>query len=144
MGLAGSPPGPVSPHEWVESNIKNALSEGFKPEQICFGVATYGYDWPQAKAGGYSSPTKEILGKAKTRGVEVKWDKKFHEPYYVYKEPTTGITREVWFESSHTLKEKIALAKKYNVGGICIWRLGFETPSFWDELGKDIGTRKSK
>lgn len=138
---AGSPPGPVSPYQWVEHNIKDAIREGFKPSQICLGVATYGYDWPAAQSGGFSSPTKDILAKAQQQGVTVKWSDTYREPYYTYQDPDTGAQREVWFESSATMRQKIALGKKYNVRGVCIWRLGFETPSFWTEISKYIGTR---
>ncbi|HEX3030706.1 MAG TPA: glycosyl hydrolase family 18 protein [Bacillota bacterium] len=139
---AGSPPGPISPLQWVNLNIDSALKEGFRPDQICMGVATYGYDWPAGKSGGFSKPTREILAQAQKSGVEVKWSDKYSVPYYLYKDPDSGVTREVWFESSHTLVQKIAVGKKHNVKGICIWRLGFETPSFWTELNKDIGIKK--
>lgn len=130
--------GPVAPEKWVEENVKNALSEGFKPSQICMGVATYGYDWPASQTGGFSSATKEILETAAKYGAKVKWDEKHHEPYYIYTDKDSGQEREVWFESSHTLKEKIAMAKKYKVMGICIWRMGFETESFWKVIESDI------
>lgn len=133
----GSNPGPIAPQKWVEENVKEAL-KAFKPNQICMGVATYGYDWPAAKSGGFSSPTKEILDKAGEVGVKVKWSDQYHEPYYIYRDPDSGKDREVWFENNHTLKDKIKIAKKYNLFGICIWRLGFETPSFWDVIKKDI------
>lgn len=135
---AGSPPGPVSPLKWADRNIRTAIDQGFRPKQICVGVATYGYDWPTNKAGGYSRPTKEITQQAKEKGIDVKWSNEFQEPYYIYKDPTTGTSREVWFESPQTLAEKIDLVYKYNLHGICIWRLGFETPSFWNIIAKKI------
>ncbi|ATW28652.1 glycoside hydrolase [Candidatus Formimonas warabiya] len=135
---ASSPPGPVSPLKWADTNIRTTMDQGFKREQICVGVATYGYDWPVAKGGGYSRPTKEILREASQKGIDVKWSEEFHEPYYVYRDPDTGGNREVWFESSQTIKEKIDLVDKYKLHGICIWRLGFETPSFWKVIGEKI------
>lgn len=133
-----SPPGPVSPLQWADTNIQTAIKQGFKPSQICVGVATYGYDWPKSQAGGYSRPTKEILQQARQTGIQVKWSNEFQEPYYIYQDPTNGSTREVWFESSGTLSEKIDLVKKYKLHGICIWRLGFETKSFWDVIAQKI------
>ncbi len=135
---ASSPPGPVSPLKWAETNIQTAINQGFKPHQICVGVATYGYDWPSSQAGGFSRPTREILQQAQQKGIKVKWSDRFQEPYYVYQDPTTGATREVWFESSQTLSQKIDLVYKHKLHGICIWRLGFETPSFWDVIKKKI------
>ena len=136
---ASSMPGPVSPAQWVEYNVKDALNEGFKPEQICLGVATYGYDWPANKAGGFSRPTKEILTKAKVNGIQIKWSDTFQEPYYTYFDKNTGTNRQVWFENSSTMAQKIDVAQKYKIHGICIWRIGFETHTFWDVIAKKIG-----
>lgn len=138
---ASSPPGPVSPEQWVETNVKDALNEGFKPSQICLGVATYGYDWPANKSGGFSSPTKIILKNAQQKGVNIQWSDTYQEPYYTYYDSTYGVTRQVWFENSTTMGEKIDVAKKYGIHGICIWRIGFETPSFWQTISKKIGAK---
>jgi spore germination protein YaaH len=39
------------------------------------------------------------------------------------------------------MAEKIDIAKKYGIHGICIWRIGFETPSFWQVIAKKIGAK---
>lgn len=127
------PPGQVAPFAWVEENIKEALNAGFRPGQILLGIATYGYDWPAGESGGFSRPSKEIQERAARLGVEVKWSDRYQEPYYLYTAPN-GRTREVWFENRYTLRQKIELMKRYNLGGIAIWRLGFEEPGFWDVL----------
>ena len=77
-----------------------------------------------------------------TKGYEVKWSDKYQEPFYVYTDPITGAQREVWFENAATLKTKIHLVDKYKLSGVCIWRLGFEDPKFWDTLAKSWGKRK--
>lgn len=136
---SSTPPGPVSPEDWVEQNIKNALNQGFKPEQIELGVASYGYDWPVNKTGGFSLATKAILQKAAINGVIIHWSGIYQEPYYSYYDNTLKDIRQVWFENSFTLGEKINIAKKYKLYGICIWRLGFETPSFWSVISNKIG-----
>lgn len=132
-----SPPGPVAPFSWVQQNITTALKQGFKPDQICLGVATYGYNWPAGQSGGFSQPTKEIMQKAESLGVHVEWSGQYQEPFYYYTD-SEGNQREVWFENQATLQTKIDLVKKYRLYGICIWRLGFETPSFWSVITKNI------
>jgi len=136
----GSPPGPLAPFSWVEKNITTATQQGFKPSQICLGVATYGYDWPAGKSGGFSAPTKEILQQAKMKGYMIKWSDKYQEPYYSYTDEN-GVQREVWFENAATLQTKIDLVKKYKLSGICIWRLGFEDQKFWDTVVKNWGKK---
>jgi spore germination protein YaaH len=137
----GSPPGPLAPFDWVEQNIKTSIKQGFKPSQICLGVATYGYDWPAGKSGGFTSPSKKILQEAVIKGHQVKWSDRHQEPYYIYTSPD-GTKREVWFENSATLQTKINLVNKYKLSGVCIWRLGYEDPRFWNTLIKNWGTRK--
>lgn len=138
---ASSPPGPVAPLAWAENNLKRARELGLKPEQTLLGVATYGYDWPEGQPGGFSSPTKEILAKARRKGIEIKWSREYQEPYYIYYNPVQGRNREVWFENSVTMKQKIDLAKKYGIYGIAVWRLGFETPKHWEVVAQNIGRR---
>ncbi|HWP98660.1 MAG TPA: glycosyl hydrolase family 18 protein [Syntrophomonadaceae bacterium] len=130
---AHSPPGPVAPFAWVEQNITTAIKQGFRPDQIQLGVATYGYDWPAGQSGGFAIPTTEILKQAEMKGYQVKWNEQYKEPYYSYKD-ASGISREVWFENEATLKTKIDLVNKYQISGISIWRLGYEDPKFWDAI----------
>lgn len=138
---AGSPPGPLAPFSWVENNVKTAIDQGFKPSQICLGVATYGYDWPSKQPNGFSVPTKKIMQDAATKGYEIKWSDQNQEPYYTYT-GNDGTTREVWFENANTAQTKIDLVKKYKLSGMCVWRLGFEDKAFWDVIAKNWGKRK--
>lgn len=137
----GSPPGPLAPFHWVEQNITTAIKQGFKPSQICLGVATYGYDWPAGKSGGFSSPSKKILQDAARKGHEIKWSDQHQEPYYIYRNPD-GTAREVWFENSATLQTKIKLVNRYKLVGVCVWRLGYEDPKFWATLEKNWGKKQ--
>ncbi|MEQ2129335.1 hypothetical protein QTP99_04880 [Caldanaerobacter subterraneus KAk] len=47
----------------------------------------------------------------------------------------------IFLKNSYTLAEKIEVAKRYNLHGICVWRIGFETPSFWKVIDQKIGAR---
>jgi spore germination protein YaaH len=89
---AQSPPGPVAPFNWVEQNITTAIKQGFRPEQISLGVATYGYDWPAGETGGFSEPTSEIMKKVTMNGYNVKWSDQYQEPYYMYTDKS-GVSR---------------------------------------------------
>lgn len=136
----GTPPGPLAPFQWVEQNITTSIKQGFKPSQICLGVATYGYDWPAGKSGGFTSPTRKITKEATIKGHQIQWSDKYQEPYYIYRSPE-GVQREVWFENSSTLKTKLNLVHKYGLAGICIWRLGYEDKSFWTTLEQTWGKK---
>lgn len=48
---AGGPSGPVSPYDWIESNITHALDQGVPSSKVVMAVGGYGYDcrpatWP--------------------------------------------------------------------------------------------------
>jgi Predicted glycosyl hydrolase len=137
----GTPPGPLAPFQWVEENVKTSIKQGFKPSQICLGVATYGYDWPAGKSGGFTSPTRKITKEAAIKGHQIKWSDRYQEPYYIYQSPE-GIQREVWFENASTLRTKLNLVSKYGLSGICIWRLGYEDKKFWATLEQTWGSRR--
>jgi len=137
---AHGPPGPVAPFSWVESNIKDAVQQGFSPDKISLGVATYGYDWPQGEAGGFSKPTTEIMQQVARNGYQVKWSDAYQEPNYEYTD-SYGNTRVVWFENEYTLQSKIDLVEKYKLAGISIWRLGYEDQRFWNRIQQQWGTR---
>lgn len=136
----GGPPGPLAPFSWVEGNIWEAIQQGFKPSKICLGVATYGYDWPAGQPGGFAVPTREIMQVAAMKGYDIRWSEDYQEPYYTYWS-SQGYKREVWFENEATLQMKIDLVKRYNLAGICIWRLGFEDRQFWDTIIKNWGSK---
>lgn len=137
---AGTPPGPVAPFSWVEQNITTAINQGFKPSQICLGVANYGYDWPIKKPNGFSVPSRQIMNQAQLKGYNIKWSDQYQEPYYTYTS-ADGLEREVWFENEATLQTKIDLVAKYKLSGICIWRLGFEDKQFWNVITKNWGKK---
>jgi len=137
---AHGPPGPVAPFSWVESNINDAIRQGFSPEKISLGVATYGYDWPKGEVGGFSKPTTEIMKQVAMNGYQVKWSDAYQEPYYEYYD-NYGNTRIVWFENEYTLQTKIDLVKKHKLAGISIWRLGYEDQMFWNKIKLQWGTR---
>ena len=62
-------------------------------------------------------------------GAKVKWDDQAQVPYYSYK--SGGVTRKVYFESADSLKVKLGLVNRYDIGGIAIWRLGQEDDASW-------------
>lgn len=132
---SGSKPGPIAPLRWVEENVQLAIKHGFKPSQICLGVANYGYDWPARKKGGFPSASKEILEDARLKGYQLQWSEEYQESFYTYNHPTLG-KRVVWFEDATNLTNKLGLVNKYKLSGICFWRLGYEDENFWRVIAR--------
>lgn len=127
-----SPPGPVAPLSWVKSNVEYGLK--YVPAQKLFlGVAAYGYDWSSGGSAKTVS-TRQATALWQKQGVKPIWSKTVSEPFFTYHQ--AGATHTVWYEDTSTFLQKLALAKQHHLGGIALWRLGFEEPSLWRELQK--------
>jgi spore germination protein len=123
-------PGPVAGVDWVEKVIKYALSEIPAPK-IRLGIPTYGYDWPATGGAGRSVTYPRAQELINQYQVTVNWDAGSQSPYFCYEEQQ-GHMREVWFENAASIAAKLDLVNKYNLGGIAIWRLGYEDPAIWE------------
>ncbi|NPV52861.1 MAG: SH3 domain-containing protein [Firmicutes bacterium] len=132
-----SGPGPVASASWVEKVIKYAITQIPRPK-IMMGVPAYGYDWPigwggQARAVSH----QQALRIAQSHGIRPLWHDEAKAPYFRYSSGNSR--REVWFENESSIAAKIAIAKKYDLRGIAIWRLGYEDASYWRALRKSLG-----
>lgn len=125
---SGTGAGPVASAPWVEKVIKYAVSQ-IPRHKVLMGIAAYGYDWNtqtnKARAVSYS----QAMNTASKNGVRVGWDDRAQVPSYSYK--SGGVTRRVYFESADSLKIKLKLVERYDIGGIAIWRLGQEDDASW-------------
>ncbi|HEY3315374.1 MAG TPA: glycosyl hydrolase family 18 protein [Bacillota bacterium] len=133
-----SPPGPVSPLPWVETNLKSTL-KSVPAKKVLLAIGTYGYDWPAGGNGEYLA-TRVALNRAKANGATVKRDSASGQPYFTYTKD--GLAHEVWFQDAEAFRQRAALAKKYKLRGVGVWRLGFEEPGFWKVIAEAIGAAK--
>jgi spore germination protein len=128
---SGTSPGPVASLPWVEKVIKYATSQ-IPKHKVIMGVAAYGYDWNtktnKAKGVSYS----QAISTAAKHGAKVQWDNVAQVPYYTYK--SGGVTHKVYFESTESLKMKLKLVDRYDIGGIALWRLGQEDDNSWKAI----------
>jgi spore germination protein YaaH len=131
-----SDPGSVSPYSWVENNIKEALKE-IPADKLVVCIGAYGYDWPVPEA----LETKyigmrEALQRADSHKAEVKWDDESQSAFFSYWD--NGVKHDVWFENGFSVTRKVALAKKYGLRGVAIWRMGFEDEQYWAKLDEAL------
>jgi spore germination protein YaaH len=133
---AGSKPGSVSPYKWVEKNIKEAL-KSIPANKLVVCIGAYGYDWPVPK----TSETKyigmrEAQQRANSHKAKVKWDDESQSAFFNYWDG--GVKHEVWFENGFSITRKVALAKRYGIRGVAIWRMGFEDETYWKKLRQAV------
>ena len=123
--------------ESLEFDVELAVKEAIKAvpkEKILLGVPLYGYEWetideePESATipgGGSTASVRriaELLNNCATCSAQI--DPVSKEPYLIY--PQNDYFKQVYFENEASMKEKIALAQKYHLGGIALWALGYE------------------
>jgi spore germination protein YaaH len=133
----GGAAGPVAPYRWVEANLLYALR--YVPRRhVYLGIALYGYDW--ASPSGGSAITVSMAGaysQARSQGATIAWDPASGEGHYTYG------SHVVWFETPHSIAEKASIARRFGIGGVSLWRLGYESPGAWRTMMRALRTGRA-
>lgn len=133
-------PGPVAPQEWVEGLVRRAVREAGDPGRLVLVLAAYGYDWPvgvvpPALA---EQPVREgaaaLAARAGRERVRILRDRD-GSPSYAY--ASGGVRHQVWFEDGRSILAKLRLAKRMRLGGVAVWRVGYEDDAYWQSLGRN-------
>ncbi len=127
--------GPVASFPWVERVIKYAITQ-IPRHKVLMGVPAYGYDWNLATKRTVALSYTQVMNRANRMGIDPSWDSNARSPYFKYVE--NGAHHEVWFESPHSLKPKLELVEKYDIGGIAIWKLGYEDSHYWKAIADGL------
>jgi len=128
---AGSGPGPVAPPAWVEKVVRYAVSQ-IPSNKILLGIPAYGRSWCHKGAKWVVSH----LSMAKARqtagkyGVPIKYEvtSDFNSeddlgiPMFSHRDEK-GVQWTTYFEDGRSWQVKLALADKYNLGGIAVWSM---------------------
>ncbi|MDP4092358.1 MAG: stalk domain-containing protein [Bacillota bacterium] len=126
--------GPVASQPWVDSVLSYASSL-MPAKKILLGIPGYGYDWSSSgvKALSYSN----IENLIQNNGLQAIWDSSSMTPHLSYS--SNGVSHNVWFENGQSLSLKLALVNKYGLGGIAIWKLGYDNDDFWSAIKAVMG-----
>ena len=134
---------PNAANDWVESNVQYALKY-IPAQKIILGIPTYGWEFSWEKiAGGYhyerikSISYPDAMAEAEAAGAQVQRSAQ-GELYFTYK--SAGENRIVTFEDAESVKEKIAIAQKYGLKGISIFKIdGLSDPNLFSILENNKG-----
>ena len=70
----------------------------------------------------------------KNNGVNLSWDPGTAQNYGEVEKGNT--LYQIWMEDKDSIEAKLAVMRKYNIGGVAAWKLGYETPDIWDMIAK--------
>ena len=68
----------------------------------------------------------------KKNGVNMTWDATAGQNYGEIQLGNTFY--QIWMEDKDSIESKLAVMKKYGIGGVAAWKLGYETSDIWDKI----------
>ena len=128
-GVAGS----VASIGFVEDGIVQTL-EDVPANKIINGVPFYTRVW---KTNGDKVTSEAVDMKTahefmNNNGVVMAWNAAAGQNYGEVQKGDT--LYQIWMEDKDSMEAKLAVMRKYNIGGIAAWKLGYETPDIWDAI----------
>ncbi|MDQ6746861.1 MAG: glycosyl hydrolase family 18 protein [Candidatus Dormibacteraeota bacterium] len=124
----GTGPGPVAGLDWDTQILQGSLP-GTTLAHTMLGMPLYSRAWDtdgHAVADSFAAGAATALLRP---GAVVDMD--FDAMTKVIRQGDGGVT---WLDDSDSLARKMGLASAAHLGGIAVWRLGFEDAGFWDLL----------
>ena len=128
-GVAGS----VASIGFVEDGIVQTL-EAVPANKIINAVPFYTRVW---KTNGDKVTSEALdMGTAQSfisrNGLEMRWIDAAGQNYGEIQRGNT--LYQIWMEDKDSIETKLAVMRKYNIGGVAAWKLGYETPDIWDKI----------
>ncbi|UUZ79315.1 hypothetical protein LJK88_29605 [Paenibacillus sp. P26] len=129
-------PGSVAGLQWVEQGVQEFLSYGIPRDKLIMGIPFYVREWKVAANGSLDSNRapllKDLPALIASKNPKLTFDSRFNQYKVEYAE--NGFTNVFWLENEDTVKARIDIAKKYDLAGVAIWRLGYDTPDIWKTM----------
>jgi spore germination protein YaaH len=131
---ADSPPGAVAPAGWVDEVIAWTVTQ-IPAAKVVLGAVLLGYDWV-GRTGSTVDDRTALRLAAEHHAMVRRADDQ--SPWFRYAD-ADGHQHTVWWEDARSLTGKLAVAAKYRLGGVFLWRLGGEDRAVWAELRAWLG-----
>lgn len=132
-----SGPGPVSPLDWVGEVVAAAREDGVPPDKIWLGIPAYGYDWASNRDRAEPISLREVKSLLRRHDIKVERNED-GIPYFTYTD-RQGVRHTVWYEDEISVARKVRLARRNDLYGVAIWRVGYEDGDYWRMLMRETG-----
>ena len=128
----GRAPGPLAPIGWVDE-VAGYASSVVPADRLFLGIGVYGRLW---SADGVRTLTlRQVAEHRRTAPGEVGFDPSSASPFLEDPDERS----QLWFEDEASLRRKLVVADRHDVGGVLLWRLGGTVPGVWDVVDDEFG-----
>ena len=134
----GKKVGTTAGYNWVETNLKKFIeTEEIKSNKIILAVPFYTKLWAD-RNGDITSKTVDMneIDKTLPSSVERTWDDTLKQDYVEFTQDNA--TKKMWIEDAKSIKEKVSLINKYDLGGVAEWTKDRETDDIWEVIDKEL------
>ncbi len=139
-GTSSNKAGTTAGYNWVELSLNKFLkTEEIENQKIILAIPLYTRLWVEDGAGNLikqSTVTMKNIENVIPSDVNKQWNDELKQYYAEYQDGS--YTKKIWIEDEASLKEKISLITKNNLGGVASWEKGMETDNFWTFLNNEI------
>ncbi len=132
-------PGSVASIDYVSNGIDKTLEE-VPAQKVINALPFYTIVWKTDSAGVTDSyltiaNTADYMNNVSTEPV---WDEATCQNYAEWTDGTA--TYQIWLEDVQSITVKLNVMRNKNIGGVAVWRLGYETPEIWELLNAYSGS----
>lgn len=130
--------GSVASINFVEKGIENTVAE-VPANKVINAIPFYTRVW---KTKG-TDVNSEALGMEKAQeyvsnhSIAIRWDETTCQNYGEF-QSEDGFC-QIWLEDADSIRVKLNIMDKYEIGGVAAWRLGYETADVWDVIADYMG-----
>ena len=137
-GTSSTKPGTTAGLNWVETSLKKIIDyDQVDTQKIILGMPFYTRQWTVTTDGQIKDRTVVSMMNIKIpNNVEKQWDDTLKQYYIEYASGKNTV--KMWIEDGTSIKEKVSLVSKYNLGGTSCWRKDMETSNVWNIIKEGL------